>query len=77
MQLSNYALSLLVPAYLAVAQDLGAAITSGLGDAGGAVRITHITSTSIDPSLTSHRSLLPLVVLAKLPLPPFLQSARA
>jgi hypothetical protein len=38
MQLSNYALSLLVPAYLAAAQDVGAAITSGLGDAGAAVR---------------------------------------
>jgi hypothetical protein len=43
MQLSNYALSLLVPAYLAVAQDLGAAITSGLGDAGSAVRISPST----------------------------------
>lgn len=49
MQISNYALSLLVPAYLAAAQDLGAAITSGLGDAGGAVRFFTALSTSIDP----------------------------
>lgn len=49
MQLSNYALSLLVPAYLAAAQDLGAAITSGLGDAGGAVRISPFPLSSIDP----------------------------
>jgi hypothetical protein len=40
MQLSNYALSLLVPAYLAAAQDIGGAITSALGGAGGIVRIT-------------------------------------
>jgi hypothetical protein len=54
MQLSNYALSLLVPAYLAVAQDLGAAITSGLGDAGGAVSITQTSSATINQPLTSH-----------------------
>lgn len=50
MQISNYALSLLVPAYLAAAQggaesvgqDIGNVIgdvTSGAGDAGAAVRI--------------------------------------
>jgi hypothetical protein len=49
MQISNYALSLLVPAYLAAAQDLGAAITSVLGDAGGAVRFFTSPSTSINP----------------------------
>jgi hypothetical protein len=49
MQLSNYALSLLVPAYLAAAQDVGAAITSGLGDAGAAVRFSTPPSTSICP----------------------------
>lgn len=49
MQISNYALSLLVPAYLAAAQDLGAAITSGLGDAGGAVCFFTILSIFIDP----------------------------
>jgi hypothetical protein len=49
MQISNYALSLLVPAYLAAAQDLGAAITSGLGDAGGAVSFSIPVSTPIDP----------------------------
>jgi hypothetical protein len=38
-----------VPAYLAAAQDLGAAITSGLGDAGGAVRFFTSPSTSINP----------------------------
>jgi hypothetical protein len=49
MQISNYALSLLVPAYLAAAQDLGAAITSGLGDAGGAVSFSTSFSSLIDP----------------------------
>jgi hypothetical protein len=75
MQLSNYALSLLVPAYLAAAQDIGGAITSALGGAGGIVRITRTTSTTINPSLTSPRSPLLSVVLDRLPFPLFPQSA--
>ena len=77
MQISNYALSLLVPAYLVVAQDLGAAITSGLGDAGGAVCSSNNSQHPSISSNISSRSHLPLVVLARPPCLPFLLSAQA